>query len=140
MQDEIIAAQTAIQTLSAGDYIVEQGTTESDGITWTWRKWYSGRAECWGTTDEITTNCATAWGSSYVPASSDNHAGPFNLPFAFTEIISSVASPIRIQNDFWLSTYLPGTLSVTPGFNPTRGTAMSDLKFKVAFAISGKYK
>ena len=130
----------AVAATSGGDTICEEGTTEKAGITWHWRKYASGRAECWGTCDEITTNCSTAWGPSYVPGNTDNHAGPFDLPFAFTEIVSSVASPVRIQNDFWLSTYLPGTLSVTPGFNPTRGTAMSGLKFKVAFAISGKYK
>lgn len=31
------------------DHIVEQGTSAQAGITWTYRKWNSGKAECWGT-------------------------------------------------------------------------------------------
>lgn len=42
------------------DYIVEQGTS---GI-WTYRKWSSGIAECWGT-ERKTTAIATAWGNAY---------------------------------------------------------------------------
>lgn len=43
--------------LTQADWVVEQGT---DGI-WTWRKWQSGIAECWGDTGEITlTNYTTA--------------------------------------------------------------------------------
>lgn len=33
----------------AVDYVVEQGTSAQTGITWTYRKWNSGLAECWGT-------------------------------------------------------------------------------------------
>lgn len=40
--------RNSIKNLNA-DYIIEQGTS---GI-WTYRKWASGLAECWGTTDAI---------------------------------------------------------------------------------------
>lgn len=43
------------------DYIVEQGTS---GI-WTYRKWNSGIAECWGK-DTQQTKVNNAWGSMYV--------------------------------------------------------------------------
>lgn len=43
------------------DYIVEQGTSGD----WTYRKWNSGVAECWGI-HTGTTNIATTWGSMYV--------------------------------------------------------------------------
>ena len=42
------------------DYIVEQGTS---GI-WTYRKWNSGIAECWGTYSYAITG-TTQWGSVY---------------------------------------------------------------------------
>ncbi len=45
---------------SAVDYIVEQGTS---GI-WTYRKWNSGIAECWGTYSYTATS-TTQWGSVY---------------------------------------------------------------------------
>ena len=52
---EALTATTGTPTAEA-DYIVEQGTS---GI-WTYRKWNSGIAECWGDTGVITiTNYAT---------------------------------------------------------------------------------
>lgn len=61
---------------SAIDYIVEQSTS---GI-WTYRKWNSGIAECWGCY-QFTTSLTVAWGQMYespdikIPA----------YPFAFVE-------------------------------------------------------
>lgn len=52
------------QVTSSADYIVEQGTS---GI-WTYRKWSSGIAECWGT-ERKTTAIATAWGNAYYSSS-----------------------------------------------------------------------
>ena len=42
------------------DYIVEKGT---EGI-WTWRKWNSGMAECWGVST-VTPTSWNAWGNLY---------------------------------------------------------------------------
>lgn len=47
-------------TISSVDYIVEQGV---DGI-WTYRKWNSGIAECWGTHSWTVTSWG-AWGNLY---------------------------------------------------------------------------
>lgn len=43
------------------DYIVAQGTTTVSGITWTYRKWDSGIAECWATVN-LTVTAWSAWG------------------------------------------------------------------------------
>lgn len=59
----IIYAGVDDEGLIADDYIVEQGTS---GI-WTYRKWNSGVAECWGT-DEKSTAVASAWGNNYTSA------------------------------------------------------------------------
>ena len=37
-----------LANLGIGDYVVEQGTKQSTGGIWTYRKWDSGIAECWG--------------------------------------------------------------------------------------------
>ena len=42
------------------DFVVEQGTSE----IWYYRKWYSGKAECWGRS-RATVNIATPWESIY---------------------------------------------------------------------------
>ena len=56
-----------LDTGNTKDYVVEQGTS---GI-WTYRKWNSGVAECWG---NVSTTPATVNGSNAVTA---------NLPFTF---------------------------------------------------------
>lgn len=58
------------------DYIVEQGKS---GI-WTYRKWNSGIAECWGSTYGSRT-FDTTWGSLYVCSSTS----AINYPFTFIE-------------------------------------------------------
>ena len=45
----------------SADYITAQGTT---GV-WTWRKWSSGIAECWGVQSYDTIDVSSEWGSIY---------------------------------------------------------------------------
>ena len=59
------------------DYIVEQGT---DGM-WTYRKWNSGVAECWGNATETNKAMTNSEGSGYF-ASANTYNYPTNL---FTE-------------------------------------------------------
>ena len=61
------------------DYIVDQGT---DGI-WTYRKWNSGIAECWGRGAVTTYSCTTQSGNLWY--TSTNFAFPSGL---FTSVIS----------------------------------------------------
>ena len=49
---------------TAADYVVEQGTS---GI-WTYRKWSSGIAECWGAQSYSNISVSSAWGSVYESA------------------------------------------------------------------------
>jgi hypothetical protein len=67
------------------DIIVEQGTT---GI-WTWRKWQSGFAECWGRfTKSVYGSDWTAWGSLYQATIVQGH----EYPFTFTDIPKEFAT------------------------------------------------
>lgn len=65
-----------LDTGNTKDYIVEQGTS---GI-WTYRKWNSGIAECWGTYGESIAISKT-WGSMYY---SDSLTPRINYPLTFT--------------------------------------------------------
>ena len=56
------------------DFVVEEGQT---GM-WQFRKWYSGKADCWGTAS-ITTSFTTAWGNLYICSA----IGRKNYPFTF---------------------------------------------------------
>ena len=48
-----------------GDYVIEEGTVTSSGITWTYQKWTSGKAECWALSSKTIT-AAIAWGTGYI--------------------------------------------------------------------------
>ena len=58
----------------APDSIIEEG--EADG--WTYRKWASGIAECWGRFSH-TLNCNSGWGSLYETASAVYETFPAGL-------------------------------------------------------------
>lgn len=76
---------------SQKDYVVEQGTS---GV-WTYRKWASGIAECWGEILRTTSN----WGVSYLFSG----GGVFTVvnepfPFEFTSVNSIVANSVIASN------------------------------------------
>ena len=60
------------------DYIVEQGTKD----IWTYRKWNSGRAECWGRR-EVDVNVTSSWGTTGFYYGT---IGTINFPFKFSEV------------------------------------------------------
>ena len=57
------------------DYIIEQGTS---GI-WTYRKWNSGIAECWGNETGISMNINTAYGNVYHGGRRSSPSFPFTI-------------------------------------------------------------
>ena len=82
-----------VTALTAVDYIVEQGTS---GI-WTYRKWSSGVAECWGlyVTEGITVS--RAFGNLYTTTSA---VGGVDFPFTFTSAPYEVETVIA--GNCWL--------------------------------------
>lgn len=60
------AQAAAIDDDPAADYVVDAGTTSmgSNG-TWYWRKWNSGRAECYGCRNYGNMSISTAWGGLF---------------------------------------------------------------------------
>ena len=68
------------------DYIVEQGTSGD----WTYRKWNSGIAECWGTQNNFTqSNFPTAWGGGYYGAKQTNNVFPTGLFISVPTLLAS---------------------------------------------------
>ena len=129
-----------LSALGISDYIESSGTTAKTGITWTWRKYASGVAMCWGTCDQITADITTAWGNGvYVPGSSGN-AGPFDLPFDFTES-RCWPTPVQSNGDFWVSSWwTPDPTKQTPGYQPVRGSAKTGLIYQIALLVIGRWK
>lgn len=89
---------TKILDALKADYVVEQGTS---GI-WTYRKWNSGVAECWGVESVTISNYATAFGGYAFSTSANYPAGLFaDTPSYFYSA--------RVGNGFALTGTVLGT-------------------------------
>lgn len=114
------------------DYIVEEGTS---GI-WTYRKWNSGIAECWGY--KLTSGTWSAWGSVYshdIPS----EAYPSGL---FIEAPTCVGSAkCASGNSVGGINTNGGTKDNACGFTLIRGTALSgSVNFLAFWHAIGKWK
>lgn len=102
----------------AADYVETIGTS---GI-WTYRKWHSGIAECWGTVAPTSHNITNAWGALFTK---DNAIPRQNYPFTFTEdpvVSMTLHNPV---GNCWAYTGTPGGVSQSPAFGLARGTSGS---------------
>jgi hypothetical protein len=98
------------------DYIVEQGTS---GI-WTYRKWNSGIAECWGY--KLTSGTWSSWGSVY-----SHDVPPENFPTGlFTSTPYCVANCSCTDSNSVSGTNANYTTATNaPGLTLLRGTSGS---------------
>ena len=53
--------ETTLKKIGAADYVTQRGT----GGNWTWEKWNSGKAVCWGAFNIGEVAVTTAWGNWY---------------------------------------------------------------------------
>ena len=112
------------------DFVIEQKT---EGI-WTYEKWASGKAVCWGRKEYITEITAT-WGAWYVSTTFSE-----NYPFEFVEAPSchfcvDGGTACTIINDSGTSS----TKSHTGNLFLARPTSSSAMVF-VAFYVIGRWK
>ena len=121
------------------DYIEEEGTS---GI-WSWRKWSSGVAECWGAS-EYTVNMTTVWTNPIYYANSVlQEALPSGL-FITADECQYSASPSANQTgaDCWASiaSPYPLTASDTCGLYLLRIGSASNKKIKINWSVKGRWK
>lgn len=115
------------------DFVVEQGT---DGI-WTYRKWYSGVAECWGISETVEANITNGWGNLY---SLDDAIPAYSYPFQFVEEPIVTMTPYRGTGaNFLVFTGYPSTSSESPTVSLVRPTA-STVYAKVHYYVKGKWQ
>ena len=116
------------------DYIVEEGTS---GI-WTYRKWKSGIAECWG--KHVTTVSSWgAWGSLVeTTGSSATETFPSGL---FKETPMIMVTPPQAPNGAFVETTGEGSATSTPNIYLVRPSAVSGTKvFNVPVYAKGVWK
>lgn len=96
-----------INALETRDYVVEQGTS---GI-WTYRKWNSGVAECWGISDQ-TISATQVWESGWFYGNGKTET----YPFEFSEIPSCTYDKSKYGGMQLLASGSAGTTTHTPLF------------------------
>ena len=101
-----------INSGGSADYIVEEGTS---GI-WTYRKWASGIAECWGAKYNGSTAVTNAWGNLYEGAVTEGIAFPSGLFIEAPKLymtLTGMASLLETTNGV-SATYTPKVWAVRP--------------------------
>ena len=126
---------TKILNALSVDYIVEQGTSGS----WTYRKWNSGIAECWGTFTEV--KGFTSWNSNMYVCDMTSVSYPTNLfiakPLCFANITSDNANAVASLD----GGYGSGTKDQTPTAVAIRGTSVSgNANWEKEYHAIGKWK
>ena len=125
---------TSSSTSSGGgsgvDYITEEGT---EGI-WTWRKWSSGIAECWGTMSQTITGWAT-WGNLYEGTASTHTATYPNGLFSSTPDFWANGKGSSIG--YVVETYSSGSATTTPEVYAVRGNSGSTGTINISLYAKG---
>lgn len=118
------------------DFVVEEGQT---GM-WHFRKWYSGKADCWGTAS-ITTSFTTAWGNLYICSA----IGRKNYPFTFAsrpiETVTIRADGAACFGYAWSGGVGLNTNAQTAQYGAARPVEISEQStVYIDYHVSGRWK
>jgi hypothetical protein len=115
------------------DYIVESGTS---GI-WTYEKWASGKAVCWGV-HSVSVAANTLWQNGVYIGNSSSRA---DYPFTFKEIPLESATLLTGGYSAWQYCKSRNTTSATGDYNVARFGAVSSAQtFYFNFYVVGKWR
>ena len=121
--------ETRIDELESHDYIVEQGTS---GI-WTYRKWNSGIAECWGNASGSASFTRT-WGGLYI-------CDAFTVSFPSGLFIANPVATMSAQGGNSLIVFNGGTLNATSmKIQAGRGASASNFSYFIGIHAIGRWK
>lgn len=131
LEKQIAELQDSIADAKA-DYIVEQGT---DGI-WTYRKWNSGIAECWGTytgTVSYTSNSGACGGYRATIQS-------ISFPFEFISSPSATATHNGNSTTYYGAVANVSTWATGLAIALDRGNSQSNVPISVTIFAKGTWK
>lgn len=122
------------------DYVIESGSNSQ----WSWQKWNSGVAECWG--NFTASGTSKVWNSPVYNLTGAKF-GPYNFPFEFVELPIEIANPIGGSNAFWLykeSAEVGNQLTTTHTgqYVPAKVNAFNSgtQTVKISIFVKGKWK
>ena len=115
------------------DVVVEEGTS---GI-WSYRKWNSGIAECWGRSASVSVTVGNALGSMFAK---DDAIPSYSFPFAFLDVPVINITPRKAgSSNFWVFPNTLGSTTQTPTISIVRPTQM-DVMAAVDYHVIGRWK
>lgn len=135
------ANEIQIQDKPIGDYVVEAGTEEMETTagTWYWRKWASGRADCWGCSNYGNMAVSTAYGSLY-KSNTFRHMLPFDL-FIDTPDVINISIQSTDNYGGWVAYDTnPANYAYTNGFIIVRPAAANLQQVYISFNVIGRWK
>jgi len=115
------------------DYIVESG----GNAYWTWRKWASGRAECWRHRTIENINCTVAWGSMY---ETEETWGSDGYPFTFTSVPDQHVDTSPVSGGLVFVEPITNTAIETGTWRFYRPTSASGISARINFYVVGSWK
>lgn len=121
------------ESLNNVDYIIEEGVS---GI-WTYEKWASGKAVCWGVRS-VSVTINNLWQNGVYIGDSSSRA---DYPFTFKEIPLEIATLLTDSYSVWQYCKSRNTTSTTGDYNIARfGAVNSNQTFYFNFYVVGKWK
>ena len=108
---------------------------------WTYRKWASGVAECWGVQTGLTANLTTQWGSSGLYYNSGDGKAP-DFPFAFA---AKPAVTVSVENGSGVSLIAMtngsgGSTTKAPAVQLCRAGSASSVAYTLHWHVVGRWK
>lgn len=121
----------SIRGLPFADFPIEQGETNG----WIWRKWASGRAECYKVVRLSDVKVSTQYGSSY---RSERIAGE-PLPFAFTGRVYDIVDVATTELTAWPVTYSGATENATRTMYLLSTTSKTIPWIDILYKVEGRW-
>lgn len=132
--DETLTEPTAQYRLTAPDAVIEYGSDSR----WTWRKWRSGIAECFGHQEDSGVSVTSAWGNLY---DSTQEYGKIAYPSGLFAAEPVVNVTVRsVPNAVMMEWWSQGSKAETPIWLYVRPTPASDLTVTANIYAVGRWK
>ncbi len=122
----------SINNVPVSDFVVEQGLTD----IWYYRKWYSGKAECWGRR-AVSVNISTKWEAIYYTVV-DKYAFPSGL-FTYAPMCQVTAEFGTTMQAAWLGVGGDASKDYTPGVIFCRPN-IAEAGFDILYYAIGNWK
>lgn len=126
---------TTGERITLVDTVVAQGKS---GI-WTYRKWSSGLAECWGRAT-FTADVTSQWGGLYISGAASDR---ITYPFTFTAIPTEQAT---VRGNGWAAWLYANaangvnTAAQTAAYQIVRGASATGVTYYIDYFVSGRWK